>query len=119
MIPFDKLKNASITRTDTPILSGKVVGRSITVETSHPWLIGDIKNFLHYQLAFRYFCTTNNCKPNIKSYKRFCEYQKKNRPERVQWYRNNKGIKGANSWDYIYTFTNEDRITPQIKVIVH
>lgn len=92
---------------------------TISVETSEPWLIKEIKNFLRYQLAFRYFCKTNYCKPNIKSYKRFCEYQKKNRPERVQWYRNNKGIKGANNWDYIYTFTSEDRITPQIKVIVH
>ncbi len=71
MIPFDKIKTAPIPKTDIPSLYGKIVSRSITVESSNPWLIEDIKKFIQYRLTFKYYCKLTKSKPNLKSYIKF------------------------------------------------
>lgn len=60
-----------VTAINTEILSGKVFGRSITVETSQPWLIEDIEQFLKYRQTFKYYCKLTYSKPNLKSYVKY------------------------------------------------
>lgn len=45
--------------------------RTISVETSDPWLIKEIKSFLKLRQSFKYFCKTKRCKANIKSYVKY------------------------------------------------
>ena len=83
MMPFDKIKNAPITSTDTAILSGKVVGQpvvnyfdyeqipTITVETSKPLVVEDVKKFIQTRLNFKFYCKLSGCKPNLKSYVKY------------------------------------------------